>query len=60
MRYTIESIKGMHPGALIKHELNKKKISQRKFAASIGEHCPQEREGVRLPGGVPYDASGIL
>ena len=38
MRYSIENIKGMHPGALIKHELIKKKISQRQFAAKIGEH----------------------
>lgn len=38
MRYSIENIKGMHPGALIKHELIKKKISQRQFAAQIGEH----------------------
>ena len=38
MRYSIENIKGMHPGALIKHELVKKKISQRQFASRIGEH----------------------
>lgn len=38
MRYSIENIKGMHPGALIKHELVKKKISQRQFASKIGEH----------------------
>lgn len=38
MRYSIENIKGMHPGALIKHELIKMKISQRQFAAKIGEH----------------------
>lgn len=38
MRYSIENIKGMHPGALIKHELIKMKMSQRKFAAKIGEH----------------------
>lgn len=55
MRYTIESIKGMHPGALIKHELNKKKISQRKFAASIDEHWQilnaviNEKRGISLP-----------
>ena len=38
MRYSIENIKGMHPGALIKHELIKMKMSQRQFAAKIGEH----------------------
>lgn len=38
MRYPIENIKGMHPGVLIKHELIKKKISQRQFASKIGEH----------------------
>ena len=38
MRYSIENIKGMHPGALIKHELIKMKMSQRRFAAKIGEH----------------------
>lgn len=54
MRYTIESIKGMHPGALIKHELSRKKISQRKFAASIDEHWQilnaviNEKRGISL------------
>lgn len=54
MRYSIENIKGMHPGALIKHELNKKKISQRKFAASIDEHWQilnaiiNEKRGISL------------
>ena len=54
MRYRIENIKGMHPGALIKHELNKKKISQRKFAASIDEHWQilnaiiNEKRGISL------------
>lgn len=38
MRYSIENIKGMHPGALIKHELIKMKMSQRQFASKIGEH----------------------
>ena len=54
MRYSIENVKGMHPGALIKHELNKKKISQRKFAASIDEHWQilnaviNEKRGISL------------
>lgn len=54
MRYSIENIKGMHPGALIKHELNKKKISQRKFAATIDEHWQilnaviNEKRGISL------------
>ena len=54
MRYSIENIKGMHPGALIKHELIKKKISQRKFAASIHEHWQilnaviNEKRGISL------------
>ena len=54
MRYSIENIKGMHPGALIKHELSKKKISQRKFAASIDEHWQilnaviNEKRGISL------------
>lgn len=54
MRYSIENIKGMHPGALIKHELIKKKISQRKFAASIDEHWQilnaviNEKRGISL------------
>ena len=38
MRYSIENIKGMHPGALIKHELIKMKMSQRQFESKIGEH----------------------
>ena len=44
----------MHPGALIKHELNRKKISQRKFAASINEHWQilnaviNEKRGISL------------
>ena len=54
MRYSIENLKGMHPGALIKHELNRKKISQRKFAASINEHWQilnaviNEKRGISL------------
>ncbi len=54
MRYSIENIKGMHPGALIKHELAKKKISQRKFAAAINEHWQilnaviNEKRGISL------------
>ena len=54
MRYSIENVKGMHPGALIKHELNRKKISQRKFAASIDEHWQilnaviNEKRGISL------------
>ena len=54
MRYSIENVKGMHPGALIKHELNRKKISQRKFAASIDEHWQRlnavinEKRGISL------------
>lgn len=54
MRYSIENVKGMHPGALIKHELNRKKISQRKFAASINEHWQilnaviNEKRGISL------------
>ena len=54
MRYSIENLKGMHPGALIKHELNRKKISQRKFAASIDEHWQilnaviNEKRGISL------------
>ena len=54
MRYSIENVKGMHPGALIKYELNRKKISQRKFAASINEHWQilnaviNEKRGISL------------
>ena len=54
MRYSIENVKGMHPGALIKHELNRKKISQRKFAASIDVHWQilnaviNEKRGISL------------
>ena len=54
MRYSIDHIKGMHPGALIKHELTKKKISQRQFASQIGEHWQilnaviNEKRGISL------------
>lgn len=41
-RYTmeqgIEKYKGIHPGRIINRELRKRDISQRAFAASIGEH----------------------
>lgn len=54
MKYSIDQIKGMHPGALIKHELAKKKISQRQFASQIGEHWQilnaviNEKRGISL------------
>lgn len=38
MRTRIEMFKGIHPGKIIRRELQKRHISQRSFATSIGEH----------------------
>lgn len=38
MEQRIEKYKGIHPGRIINHELRRRDISQRAFAASIGEH----------------------
>lgn len=38
MEQRIEKYKGIHPGRIIGRELQKRNISQRAFAASIGEH----------------------
>ncbi len=38
MKQKIEILKGIHPGKIIARELQKRGISQRAFAASIGEH----------------------
>jgi len=38
MKQRIEKYKGIHPGRIINRELRKRDISQRAFAASIGEH----------------------
>jgi len=38
MEQRIEKYKGIHPGRIINRELRKRDISQRAFAASIGEH----------------------
>jgi addiction module HigA family antidote len=36
---TIEIIKGIHPGKFVERELKKRKLNQRQFALSIGEHA---------------------
>ena len=38
MKQKIDILKGIHPGKIIARELQKRGISQRAFAASIGEH----------------------
>ena len=38
MKSLIEKYKGIHPGVILERLLNKKAISQRPFALSIGEH----------------------
>ncbi len=38
MKSLIEKYKGIHPGIILERLLNKKAISQRPFAISIGEH----------------------
>ena len=38
MKQRIEILKGIHPGKIIARELQKRGVSQRAFAASIGEH----------------------
>lgn len=38
MEQRIEILKGIHPGRVINRELRKRGISQRAFAAAIGEH----------------------
>ncbi len=38
MKPKIEILKGIHPGKIIARELQKRGMSQRAFAASIGEH----------------------
>jgi antitoxin HigA-1 len=38
MQNNIFILKGIHPGAILERELNKRNFSQRKFALSIGEH----------------------
>lgn len=38
MRSKIDILKGIHPGKIIGRELKKRNISQRAFAANIGEH----------------------
>lgn len=38
MKQRIEILKGIHPGKIIARELQKRGISQRTFATSIGEH----------------------
>ena len=38
MRSRIDILKGIHPGKLIDRDLKKRNLSQRSFAASIGEH----------------------
>jgi plasmid maintenance system antidote protein VapI len=38
MTKEFERYKGIHPGAVIERELNKKKLSQRPFALSLPEH----------------------
>lgn len=38
MNILIEKYKGIHPGIILERLLNKKAISQRPFALSIGEH----------------------
>ncbi|WP_390349816.1 HigA family addiction module antitoxin [Alistipes shahii] len=38
MKSRIDILKGIHPGKLIDRDLKKRNLSQRSFAASIGEH----------------------
>lgn len=38
MKSRLDILKGIHPGRLIDRDLKKRNISQRAFAASIGEH----------------------
>ena len=38
MKTTLDIVKGVHPGKMIERELQKKNISKRQFALSIGEH----------------------
>ena len=38
MRSRIDILKGIHPGKIIGRDLHKRNLSQRAFAASIGEH----------------------
>ena len=38
MRNRIDILKGIHPGKIIGRDLQKRNLSQRAFAASIGEH----------------------
>ncbi len=38
MRSRIDILKGIHPGKIIGRDLRKRNLSQRAFAASIGEH----------------------
>ena len=38
MRSRIDILKGIHPGKIIGRDLQKRNLSQRAFAASIGEH----------------------
>ena len=38
MKSKIEILKGIHPGKIIDRDLRKRHLSQRAFAASIGEH----------------------
>ncbi|HMI01037.1 MAG TPA: helix-turn-helix domain-containing protein [Pedobacter sp.] len=45
MTKEFERFKGIHPGAVFERELNKRKLSQRPFALSIGEH-PQSLNAI--------------
>jgi addiction module HigA family antidote len=38
MQYDLTILKGIHPGAIVERELQKHKLSKRKFALSISEH----------------------
>ena len=38
MKSRIDILKGIHPGKLIDRDLKKRNLSQRSFAASIGEN----------------------
>lgn len=38
MLNNLEILKGIHPGAILERELQKQKLSKRKFALSIGEY----------------------
>lgn len=38
MKLAFEKYKGIHPGLILEHELKKRGISKRQFAASVEEH----------------------